>query len=59
MDDQRVPNLQELDEQQASQFLTHLVSNLTAERLYEISHEDYTFEMPQSGERIPLPPACC
>jgi hypothetical protein len=23
-----------------------------AERLYEISHEDYTMEMPQSGERI-------
>jgi hypothetical protein len=52
MDDQRVPNLQELDEQQASQFLTNLVSNLTAERLYEISHEDFTMEMPQSGERI-------
>jgi hypothetical protein len=52
MDDQRVPNLEEMDEQQASQFLTNLVSNLTAQRLYEISHEDYTFEMPQSGERI-------
>jgi hypothetical protein len=52
MDDQRVPNLEEMDEQQASQFLTDLVSNLTAERLYQISHEDYTMEMPQSRERI-------
>ena len=52
MDDQRVPNLEEMDGQQASQFLTDLVSNLTAERLYQISHEDYTMEMPQSRERI-------
>jgi hypothetical protein len=38
--------------EEASRFLTELVSNLTAERLYEISHEGYTMEMPQSGERI-------
>jgi hypothetical protein len=38
----RVPNLEEMNEQAAERFLTELVSHLTAERLYEISHEDYT-----------------
>jgi hypothetical protein len=42
MDEQRVPNLEEMNEQAAERFLTELVSYLTAERLYEISHEDYT-----------------
>jgi hypothetical protein len=52
MDDQRVPNLEELDEQQAQHFLVELFSNLSAEEEYKIRHEDYTLEMPQSGERI-------
>ena len=52
MDEQRVPNLEELDEQQAQHFLTELFSYLSAEEEYQIRHEDYTLEMPQSGERI-------
>lgn len=52
MDDQQVPNLQEMDEQQAQHFLAELFSNLSAEQEYQIRHEDYTMEMPQSGERI-------
>jgi hypothetical protein len=53
MDNQRVPNLQEMDEQQATQFLTELASNLSPEQEYRIRHpEDYVMEMPQSGERI-------
>jgi hypothetical protein len=52
MDDQRVPNLEEMDEQQAQHFLTEMFSNLSAEQEYQIRHEDYTMEMPQSGERI-------
>jgi hypothetical protein len=52
MDDQRVPSLDEMDEQEASEFLTELVSNLGAESGYELRHEDFVMEMPQSGERI-------
>ena len=52
MDEQRVPNLEELDEQQAQHFLAELFSHLSAEEEYQIRHEDYTLEMPQSGERI-------
>ena len=52
MDEQRVPNLHELDEQQAQHFLAELFSHLSAEEEYQIRHEDYTLEMPQSGERI-------
>ena len=52
MNDQRLPNLEEMDEQQAQHFLAELFSNLGAEQEYEIRHEDYTMEMPQSGERI-------
>lgn len=47
-----VPNLEEMDEQQALQFLTELFSNLSAEAEYELRHEDYAMEMTQSGERI-------
>jgi hypothetical protein len=39
IDEQRVPNLEDMNEQAAERFLTELVSHLTAERLYEISHE--------------------
>ena len=52
MDEQRVPNLEELDEQQAQHFLAELFSYLSAEEEYQIRHEDYTMEWPQSGERL-------
>jgi hypothetical protein len=52
MGDQRVPNLEEMEEQEASRFLTELASELSAEEEYAIRHVDYAMEMPQSGERI-------
>ena len=47
-----VPYLEGMDEQQAQQFLTDMFTTLSAEAEYEIRHEDYVMEMPQSGERI-------
>jgi hypothetical protein len=47
-----VPNLKEMDEQQARRLLDELSSALSAEKEYAIRHEDYAMEMPQSGERI-------
>jgi hypothetical protein len=52
MEDQRVPNLEEMDEEQARQFLTQLYSNLSPELEYNVRHQDYVMEMPQSGERF-------
>jgi SnoaL-like domain len=52
MDEQRVPDLEEMDEQQARRFLEELLTVLSAEAEYELRHEDYAMEMPQSGERI-------
>ncbi len=52
MDDQGVPNLEEMDEQQVRRFLTELLPKLSPEEEYELRHEDYVMEMPQSGERI-------
>jgi hypothetical protein len=52
MEDQPVPNLEEMNEQEAHHFLTELYTNLSAEKEYELRHEDYVMEMPQSGERI-------
>jgi hypothetical protein len=52
MNEQGVPNLEERDEQQTSHFLTELLPKLSPEEEYEIRHEDYVMEMPQSGERI-------
>lgn len=52
MDRRSVPNLEAMDEQQAHEFLTELFSSLSAEAEYELRHEDYVMEMPQSGERI-------
>jgi hypothetical protein len=52
MDASRVPNLEEMDEQQARQFLIELFTNLSAEAEYETRHDDYVMEMPQSRERI-------
>ena len=52
MDEQRVSDLERLDEQQAQDFLTEMFTHLSAEAEYELRHEDYVMEMPQSGERI-------
>jgi SnoaL-like domain len=52
MDSQWVPDLEEMDEQEAHRFLTELMSDLNAESSYELRHEDFVMEMPQSGERI-------
>ena len=52
MNEQGMPNLEEMDEQQTSHFLTELLPKLSPEEEYEIRHEDYVMEMPQSGERI-------
>ena len=41
-----------MDEQQAYAFLSEQFSHLSAEQEYELRHEDYVMEMPQSGERI-------
>jgi hypothetical protein len=52
MDDQEVPNLEEMDEQEAHRFLSDLYSRLSPEE-YSVRHpEDYVMEMPQSGERF-------
>jgi hypothetical protein len=52
MAEQRVPDLEEMDEQQAHHLLADLFSRLSAEAEYQIRHEDYTMEWPQSGERL-------
>jgi hypothetical protein len=53
MAEQRVPNLEEMDEQQAHRFLTELYSRHIPQEEYNVRHpEDYTMEMPQSGERF-------
>jgi hypothetical protein len=50
--DQRVPNLEEMDEREAHHFLAELFSRLSGEAEYHIRHDDYTMEWPQSGERL-------
>jgi len=52
MAEQRVPNLEKMNEQEAHRFLTELFSNLSAQEEYKIRHQDYVMEMPQSGESI-------
>ena len=52
MDEQRVPNLQEMNEQEAYRFLSELLSNLSLDEEYNVRHQDYVMEMPQSGERF-------
>jgi hypothetical protein len=49
---QRVPDLEQMDEQGAHDFLADLFSRLSAEVEDRIRHEDYTMEWPQSGERL-------
>jgi hypothetical protein len=50
MDGERVPDLEQMDEQRVRRFLTELMSGLDSG--YELRHEDFVMEMPQSGERI-------
>ena len=52
MDDPRAPNLQEMDEQRARRFLEGVMADLGADSGYELRHEDFVMEMPQSGERV-------
>jgi hypothetical protein len=53
MDTHRVPNLEEMNEQEAHRFLTELYSNLSPEEEYNVRHQEYyVMEMPQSGERF-------
>jgi len=52
MDQQRVPDLEQMDEQQAHRLLAELFSRLSVEAEDRIRHEDYTMEWPQSGERL-------
>ncbi len=52
MDEQRVRPLNEMDEHEAYHFMSEYLPKLSAEAEYELRHEDYVMEMPQSGERI-------
>jgi hypothetical protein len=52
MDEQRTPDLEVMDERQAQRFLVEMLTHLSPEKEYELRHEDYVMEMPQSGERI-------
>ncbi len=52
MAEQRVTDLEEMDEQQAHHLLADLFSGLSAQAEDRIRHEDYTMEWPQSGERL-------
>jgi hypothetical protein len=52
VDDQRVPDLGKMDERQVERFISELLAELSAEQEFELRHEDYAMEMPQSGERI-------
>jgi len=52
MAEQRPPDLEQMDEQQAHRLLAELFSLLSIEAEDRIRHEDYTMEWPQSGERL-------
>ena len=52
MDEQRAPNLEQMDERAAHDFLNELYSLLSAEAEDRIRHDEYTMEWPQSGERL-------
>ena len=52
VDEQQVPDLKEMDEQQAKRSLEQMFTTLSAEKEYALRHEDNAMEMPQSGERI-------
>ena len=40
MDEQRVPNLEEMDEHQAKRFLAETFTHLSSEAEYNVRHED-------------------
>ena len=52
MDDRTVPDLERMDERRAREFIEEMFGTLSAEKEYALRHEDYSMEMPQSGERI-------
>jgi len=53
MAEQRVPNLEEMDAQEAHHLLTDLYSRHIPEEEYNVRHpEVFVTEMPQSGERF-------
>jgi hypothetical protein len=52
MNEQRAPDLEQMDERAAHDFLTELYSLLNIEAEDRIRHDDYTMEWPQSGERL-------
>ena len=52
MDEQRVPDLEQMDEREAYSFLEQMMSDLSADSGYELRHDDFMMEMPQSGERV-------
>ena len=41
-----------MDDRQARETLTAMVTNLDADAEYELRHDDFVADMPQSGERI-------
>ena len=47
--ERRARPLDEMDGQEAQRFLTDLYSRLNSEEEYDLRHEDYVMEMPQSG----------
>ena len=47
-----MPDLEQMDEHQVLHFLAELFSDLSTEAEYNVRHEDYVMEMPQSGEHI-------
>ena len=49
---QRVPDLDQMDERAAHEFLTELYSLLSTEAEDRIRHDEYTMEWPQAGERL-------
>jgi hypothetical protein len=52
MDEQRVRPLNEMDEQEVSRLWSELLPKLSPREEYELRHDDYIMEMPQSSERI-------
>ena len=52
MVDRRAPNLEGMNEKEARRFLEKMMSDLGAESGYEVRHEGFVMDMPQSGERI-------
>ena len=53
VNEQKIPNLADMDEREAHRLMTELASHLSPEGEYSTRHpEDYVMEMPQSGERF-------